>query len=336
MKTDNRINAFHQLGIKLNSLSEEALEELHWKAQNNNAWFTRDNINDAIKGIIKFLNKQNLSDWVSNYSIPNNAKTVGTVMAGNIPFVGFHDLLCVLISGHRLMIKLSSQDTILMTFIIESLKEINYEFNDLIEIVDQLKGMDAIIATGSNNSARYFEYYFSKYPHIIRKNRSSCGIISGNESISDLKNLGKDIFQYYGLGCRNVSKLYVPKGYNFKDFFESIEEYSFVKDHHKYNNNYDYNKSIYLVNSEKHFDNGFLLVKPDSLIVSPISVIFYEEYESESQLKSVLENNIDKIQCLVSKDAWWPSSFNFGEAQSPDIQDYADHIDTMKFLCNLR
>ena len=335
MNIDDRINSFHQLGLKLKSLDEDQLEELHWRAQNSNPWFTNENINSALTGITKFLEKDTLYNWVRNYELPNTSKTVGTVMAGNIPLVGFHDLLCVLLSGHKLMIKLSSQDNILMSFIIDSLIEINPDYENRIIKVDQLKGMDAIIATGSDNSARYFEYYFSKYPHIIRKNRTSCAILNGNETETDLENLGVDIFQYFGLGCRNISKLFVPKGYDFTTFFKSIESFSEIRNHHKYNNNYEYNKSIYLINKEDHLDNGFLLIRKSDSLVSPISVLFFEEYNAEDELKNLLDQNIEKIQCIVSKECWWPSSFNFGQAQAPGVADYADHVDTMEFLCNL-
>ena len=335
MNIDDRINSFHQLGLKLKSLDEDQLEELQWRAQNGNPWFTNENITSALTGITKFLEKETLNNWVENYELPNTLKTVGTVMAGNIPLVGFHDLLCTLISGHKLMIKLSSQDNILMSYIIDSLIEINPEYENRIIKVDQLKDMDAIIATGSDNSARYFEYYFSKYPHIIRKNRTSCAILNENETETDLENLGKDIFQYFGLGCRNVSKLFVPKGYDFTKFFQSIESFSEVRNHHKYNNNYEYNKSIYLINKEEHLDNGFLLIRKSDSLVSPISVLFFEEYYSKDELKNLLDQNNEKIQCIVSKEGWWPSSFNFGQAQSPGVADYADHVDTLEFLCNL-
>lgn len=335
MNIENRIEAFSKLGDHLKSLSENQLDELCWKAANGNSWFTEENVKRSIKGITLFLSKESLNDWLSNYHLPVTTKTVGTVMAGNIPLVGFHDLLCVLISGHRLMIKMSSQDSYLMSYIIEQLYKINPEFQESIIKVDQLKGMDAIIATGSDNTARYFEYYFGKYPNIIRKNRSSCAIIKGDENPEELGKLGKDIFYYFGLGCRNISKLFIPEEFNLSQFFEAIEQYSEVNQHHKYRNNYDYNKSIYLVNCEKHLDNGFLLLKESEQLVSPISVLFYEKYKSTEHLDQLITGQLEKIQCIVSSEGWYPNSVNFGEAQYPSINDYADHVDTLRFLSDI-
>ena len=335
MNIEKRVSAFVELGLCLKNLPSEDKDNLYLKARNNNSWFTDQNIEEAIQGISLFLDSETLTNWVNQYHLPQRPKIVGTIMAGNIPLVGFHDLLCILISGHQLMVKMSSQDSVLMEFIINKLTAINSGFKERIQMVDQLKGMDAIIATGSDNTARYFEYYFGKYPNIIRKNRSSCAIISGSESNAELGNLGQDIFSYFGLGCRNVSKLFVPTNYNFNAFFESIEFCSHVKEHHKYNNNYDNNKSIYIVNGEKHLDNGFLLVTESPQSVSPISVLFYEEYTNDIELKEKIALAQAKIQCIVSKNGDYPNSFSFGEAQSPKIDDYADHVDTMRFLCQL-
>ncbi len=335
MNLEQRISAFSDLGIILKKLTKEDLDTLSSHARNQNTWFTKESIKSAIDGISKFLNKDTILQWIDEYTLPVSQKKVGVVMAGNIPLVGFHDLLCVLISGHQLTAKPSSQDSYLIKFVCDELIKINSEFKNRIDLVDKLDNIEAIIATGSNNTARYFEYYFSKYPNIIRKNRTSIGILNGNESSDQLSNLGQDIFQYFGLGCRNVSKLYVPEGYNFSTFFESIEKYNYTKDHHKYNNNYDYNKSIYLVNGDKHLDNGFMLLKESDNLVSPISVLFYEEYSSQKELKSKITAEEKMIQCIVSAQRWWPDSFEFGEAQNPSVDDYADRVDTMKFLCEL-
>ncbi|MEQ8926367.1 MAG: acyl-CoA reductase [Fulvivirga sp.] len=335
MTLEERINAFSQLGDKLKSLTDEEFEDLALNAQNGNSWFTYESVRSAIDGIITFLDKPTLNKWSSKYTLSKDSKTIGTVMAGNIPLVGFHDLLCILISGHSIKVKMSSQDSVLMKFIIDSLIEIDPRLVQKIIIVERLKDIDAIIATGSDNSARYFEYYFSKYPHIIRKNRTSIGVLNGKETRQELKELGQDIFQYFGLGCRNVSKLYVPEGYNFNSFFESIQSFQSVGDHHKYNNNYEYNKSIFLVNSDKHLDNGFLLLRESSNLVSPLAVLFYEEYLDQDSLNHTLERAQEKIQCVVSNNRWYKNSFDFGEAQLPGINDYADHVDTMKFLNSL-
>ncbi|WP_394990285.1 hypothetical protein [Emticicia sp.] len=222
-----------------------------------------------------------------------------------------------------------------MKFIINKLFELNPDFRNYIQIVDRLNDADALIATGSDNTAKHFEYYFAKKPHIIRKNRSSIAILSGDETKTDLGNLGNDIFQYFGLGCRNVSKLYVPQGYTFDKFYEAIEYWNTICLHHKYNNNYDYNKSIYLVNRVIHLDNGFLLLKEDEALVSPISVCFWETYNDEEHLKTLIENKRDKIQCIVSKGGYFENSYSFGEAQMPKLDDFADGVNTMEFLKNI-
>ncbi|MTI19931.1 acyl-CoA reductase [Fulvivirga sp. RKSG066] len=335
MTIKERIDTFAKLGSHLKNLSAEEIEQLQLRAASENPWFTADNVKASIEGIAKFLDASVLSDWVAQYDVKDQQKTIGVVMAGNIPLVGFHDLLCVIISGNKLKPKLSSKDSSLMHYVIDKLIAINPAMSDYIHIADQLKGIDGIIATGSDNSSRYFEYYFSKYPHIIRKNRTSCAILDNESSESDLEALGNDIFKYFGLGCRNVSKLYVPENYDFTKFFESIEGFNEVKHHHKYANNYDYNKSIYLVNKDHHLDNGFLILKPDSALVSPISVLFYKEYKNGQELKESLTEQKDKIQCIVSKDGVWPGSKPFGKAQLPEVDDYADGVDTMKFLTAL-
>jgi hypothetical protein len=338
MNLQQRIESFAKLGNILSNLSDLAFNELALNAINSNTWFTHENVRSSINGICKFLSKDALIAWSGRYNLPeelHTAKTVGVVMAGNIPLVGFHDLLCVLISGHRLKIKLSSQDAPLLQFVCNTLAEINPYFLENITIAEQLKEVDAIIATGSDNTSRYFEYYFAKYPNIIRKNRTSFAIFTGDETPEDFKALGLDIFSYFGLGCRNVAKLYVPRDYNFDIFFQSIEQYSTVAQHHKYNNNYDYNKSIYLVNRVQHLDNGFLLLRESNELVSPISVLYYEQYDNQKMLKARLAKNSEKIQCIVSKNGRWENSFSFGSAQSPSIGDYADNVDTMKFLVGL-
>jgi hypothetical protein len=254
-------------------------------------------------------------------------------MAGNIPAVGFHDMLTIAISGHACVVKLSSQDAFLMTALIEKLLEINPNLE--IRLADKLNEVDALIATGSDNSARYFEYYFKSKPHIIRKNRTSIGILNGQESEDDFLRLGMDITDYYGLGCRNVSKLYVPQNYDFTKFYDSVEPLGDIFYHNKYKNNYDYNKSIYLVNMVPHFDNGFMILTQNENLVSPISVIFYEEYKNIRDLEDKITANQNKIQCVVSKDCWFEKSMNFGDAQKPKLWDYADGVDTMMFLVEL-
>lgn len=335
MNLEERINAFSKLGERLADLTQIQLEDLSLNAQNQNSWFTKTNVSFAIHGITKFLTRPVLEKWANTYTLPNQPKRIGVVMSGNIPLVGFHDLLCVLISGHNILIKSSSSDSFLINYIIEELIVIESSFSDKIQQVDKLEKMDAVIATGSDNTARYFEYYFSKYPHIIRKNRTSIAVLDGNESKGQLSTLGIDIFTYYGLGCRNVSKVFVPEDYDFTPFFESIEGFSDIKNHHKYANNYDYNKSIYLVNGDKHLDNGFLLLKETTELVSPISVLYYEKYQDSDELANLLSSQAEKVQCIVSSNQWWHESIDFGNAQTPEITDYADRVDTMEFLCSL-
>ena len=333
MQLQDRVSAFSALGVAIKNLTAREFEHICINAQSHNNWFTPDNIQAALDGIQHYLDKEKLKNWTTHYSLnPAKPKTVGLVMAGNIPLVGFHDFLSILISGHRAMIKPSHQDPFLLPYITDILLEIAPSFKDKVAFTDQLKAIDAIIATGSDNTSRYFKYYFSKYPHIIRKNRTSIAIITGKESKEELHALGKDIFQYYGLGCRNISKVYVPENYDFKAFFEAIQPYEKVRDNHKYVNNYDYNKSIYLVNKVPHEDNGFLLATPSLQLVSPISVLYYEAYSNTEDLNANIGEAHEKIQCIVSDKGWFKNSFPFGKAQEPALDDYADGVDVMRFL----
>ena len=334
MDINKRIKSIVLLG---KFLQNDSLESIVYKANSKNNWFTPQNNLSALRAIGKeFLGENKLTPWIEKYNQNNVSLKIGVVMAGNIPAVGFHDALCVLISGHKLLAKLSSDDQVMMTFLLEKLIEIEPEWQSSISFVDRINEADAYIATGSDNTARYFEYYFAKKPHIIRKNRTSVGIIDGHETKEELANLGTDILQYFGLGCRNVSKIYVPDGYKFDSFYEAIEEQAptFIN-HHKYFNNYEYNKSVYLINQEPHFDNGFLMLRKSESLVSPISVLFYENYENQQDLKQKMESNQSKIQCVVSNNSWFENSIAFGQAQKPSLEDYADGVDTMEFLENI-
>ncbi|WP_304237506.1 acyl-CoA reductase [Jiulongibacter sediminis] len=332
MTLKSRIVQFSTLGDFLtNPENETEMKDWAARAKNENGWFTEDNVLLSLKEIgQKFLSKEALESFTTNVSLPTQPKRVGIVAAGNIPLVGFHDMLCVLLSGHKALLKLSSNDTQLMLRIIQKMQELAPEYKEQLEVVDRIKDADAYIATGSDNSSRYFEHYFGKKPSIIRKNRSSVAVLTGNESTTDLRNLGNDIFRYFGLGCRNVSKIFVPKDYKFDTLYESIEYWNTIQLHHKYNNNYDYNKSIYLVNGDKHFDNGFLLLKEDERLVSPLSVVFYEHYENEADLNLKLQSYEGKLQCIVGE-----SYIPFGESQSPNLNDFADGVNTMDFLMSL-
>jgi hypothetical protein len=333
MTIEERIDAFSALGVFLRQIPDDQFQTIALRAANENPWFTKENVRMAINGVITFLASAALAPWAHRYSPSPGPKTVALVMAGNIPLVGFHDLLCVLISGHNAQIKLSSKDSTLTKLLIELLIQIQPAFSDKIRLVDQLKSFDAVIATGSDNSARYFDYYFGKYANIIRKNRTSIAVLTGHESDDELKALGTDIFSYFGLGCRNISKLMVPLNYDFGKLFSNLESFQPIINHHKYANNYDYQKSILLINQQPFLDNGFVLLQESDKLVSPISVVFYEYYQDHNALQNRLRETSGKIQCIVGNTI--ESTVRFGQAQFPSIDDYADNIDTMKFLSGL-
>jgi hypothetical protein len=332
MTIEKRIEAFHKLGEQIRNLPSKEHENLLINTTNENPWFTPENVDQALKGVSKFLDQQVLEKWLRGYSLKNGSKKIGVAMAGNIPLVGFHDLLCVLLSGHQLVAKLSSNDSVLMKFIRDGLIATTQEFKEKIFFEERLNGVDAVIATGSDNTSRYFEYYFRNIPHIIRKNRTSCAVILGEESIEELSILGQDIFSYFGLGCRNVSKIYIPEGFDFTPMLKSWESFQSIIHHHKYANNYDYQKSILLVNQIHFYDSGFLLLTKNENLVSPISTVYYETYRDQNDLNAKLKLHENKIQCIVSARGWFKQSIPFGEAQYPSVNDYADGIDTMSFL----
>ena len=338
MDISQRIDAFSRLGsILRDSLAgkqtkySSALNNLINTQYQKNPWFTPDNVRMAIKAIADELTFENLTRWTSSYPALNKELkpvTVGVIMAGNIPLVGFHDFLTVLISGNDLIAKTSSKDADLIRLAGDILCDLNSVFKNKIEFTDgTLSGFDAVIATGSDNSSRYFEYYFGKYPGIIRKNRNSIAIIEGNESDEELRLLGSDIFSYFGLGCRNVSKLFVPSGYDFSRMITAWNKYSELIRHSKYASNYDFSKAVYLVNREKFTDTGFLLLKENQGLSSPVAVLYYEYYNSLDEAGRITENLKEKIQCICGKN-----HVPFGKAQAPSLWDYSDGIDTLEFL----
>jgi hypothetical protein len=329
------IRSFIALGDRINQLSTEEKQVLSLRATNENAWFTHESISMSLAGVANYLDAAKLALWAKQYREIVNPKNVGIIMAGNIPMVGFHDLLSVLISGHKALIKLSSSDSVLMRWIIETLIQIDAELSKRISLTDKLTDFDAVIATGSNNTARYFDFYFAGYPHIIRRNRNSIAVLDGTEDSSTIQKLGEDIFSYFGLGCRNVSKIYVPKDYNFETFFQGIESFQEVINKHKYANNYDYHKSILLVNREKHLDNGFLLLKVSKNIASSLAILNYEFYTDINLLKEELKSREEEIQCIVADKKNIPEAISFGNSQFPELNDYADKVDTMMFLTSL-
>lgn len=332
MTLEQRISAFVKLGNHLSNLSAEAFESHALSARLENPWFTEANVKRSVEGITRYLQEDKLREWTSHYSLnPAEPKTVALVLAGNIPMVGFHDLLSVLISGHRAQLKLSSKDSKLIPYLIKHLTWFEPSFEKMIEVKEnKLENFGAVIATGSDNSARYFDYYFGKYPNIIRKNRTSVVVLTGQESADDIEALGEDIFSYFGLGCRNVSKALVPAGYDLTKLLSRWSGYKDIIHHHKYCNNYDYQKSILLVNLIPFLDNGFILLQENEKLVSPISVLYYEYYKDQTDLEARLHRDAGKIQCLVGNEK--PALVPFGSAQYPDVWDYADNVDTLKFL----
>ncbi len=342
-----RIAAFVKVGLFINrhfknkfdaneTQLHEGLNALIQTANTYNNWFIPQFVNTSIgniailleeKELINFCNTQGATDENS----VSQQKTVAVVCAGNIPMVAFHDIMCVLLSGHKVLIKLSTDDDILLPFFLKLLihYEPNFESNILFA-QGKLTNFNAVIATGSNNTANYFNFYFSKYPNIIRKNRTSIAILTGSETEHDFKSLAQDIFLYFGLGCRNVSKLLVPKGYNFNLFFESIIDFSFVVNNKKYGNNYDYHRAIYLLEQIPFLDNNFLMLKQSADLHSPVGVLYYDFYEDEKDITTYLSKNTEHLQCIMGKNY-----IPFGYSQQPVISNFADNVNTLKFLLTL-
>jgi hypothetical protein len=348
MDLQQRINAFTKLGAFLSQFSKDGIQKKEHipnndlffdgfshqikLAQEHNGWFTKENILFALQGWSNQLNDSNINDWISKYQLnTENLKTIAIIMAGNIPLVGFHDLVSVLISGQKVLVKQSSNDKHLLPFLAKYLEHVEPEFKGRIRFTEsKIENFDAVIATGSDNTARYFEYYFKDKPSIIRKNRNSVAILTGKESEDDLTALSEDIFRYYGLGCRNVSKLFVPKDYNFQAFFKGMYKWNPIIHQHKYANNYDYNKAVYLMSEFDMLENGFLMIKEDKSFSSPIATIFYEYYVSEAHLKKLLHDKQEQIQCVVSNGIL-DTEIKFGQTQLPNLWDYADNVDTITF-----
>jgi hypothetical protein len=312
---------------------------LFQRAEHENGWFTKPNIALALDAITQdMLEAGQLAQWLARYpdlSPPAHPKSIGLVMAGNLPAAGFHDLLCVLASGHRALVKLSSKDKLLLPWMAELLEEIAPELGKRIQFTERLQGFDAVIATGSNNSARYFRQYFGRVPHIIRKNRNSLAVLSGSESPEELEGLGHDIFDFFGLGCRNVSKIYLPAGYDIPQLMDALEPFATLADHNKYLNNYEYQRSLLLLNKVPHFASNFLLLKEDTGIASPLATVYYEHYSSMEEVRSTLEAKEEDIQCVVTHLPEIEDAVPFGQSQRPRLWDYADRVDTMRFLAEL-
>ncbi len=331
MNLKARIEAFSQLGNKISTLEESEIKDYSLKAKNENPWFTEDNVRMAFTGIAHMLDEEKLNKWLipyqMNLEIP---KIIGIVMAGNIPLVGCHDLMATLLSGHIAAIKVSKKDTFLVNLLINWLLEIEPDFKKNLFIRERLNDIDAVIATGSDNTSRYFHYYFGKIPNIIRKNRVSVAVLDGSESKEELISLGKDVFSYFGMGCRNVAKVFTPEKYDINELFQSFEEFQYVANNHKYQNNYDYYKSIFLINKTPHLDTGFLIWLDSRELVSPLSTLYSETYEEKIKLMEMLKDEEEKIQCVIGH-----GFIPFGKSQYPEPWDYADNVDTIKFLSTL-
>ena len=338
MNLSKRIAAFSSLGeILRDTLAGKQtdftsrLAQLIENQQQINPWFTPENVRMAVSAVARVLDTDNLNKWCASYpQLKEESKPLkaGVIMAGNIPLAGFHDFIAVLITGNGIIAKTSAKDKDLIVLISDILCKVNQEFSGRIEITDgAISGFDAVIATGSDNSSRYFEYYFGMYPNIIRKNRNSIAFIDGSESDDELKALGTDIFSYFGLGCRNVSKIYVPEGYDLKKMISCWSSFSGIINHNKYANNYDYHKAVFLVNKEKFIDAGYLLLREHAGLSSPVAVLYYEFYRTPDKFRQQIQYMTDKIQCIVGHDG-----VPFGKAQMPFLWDYADGVDTIEFL----
>jgi hypothetical protein len=346
MNQSHRITAFTNLGKELDAvLHGTPATEAGQRLQDNlptahlaNGWYTEANVRHRLTGLVESLTSEVLERWLSAYDFPEREpKNIGVILAGNIPLVGFDDFRCVLLSGNRFLGKLPSDDKRLLPLVAEILCSIEPKFQPLIVFADgRMQNMDAVIATGSNNSARYFEHYFSKYPHIIRKNRNSVAVLDGSETKEELDALGEDIFRYFGLGCRSVTKLFLPENYNKDKFYEAMFRWSDeLMASSKYMNNYEYHKTIYLLHSVKLLDNNFLLLKEDEGIASPPGIVFWESYESLTELRKKLRGDRELIQCVVSREKIVGDAVPFGKSQQTMPWDYADGVDVMKFLASL-
>ena len=330
MNLQTRINSFFLLGSHLLDEKNDDLVKAKTRAYEQNSWFLPSFIEESISQIAhQFLNKEALTEWTSLYPQIGNDGTgikVGIVMAGNIPLVGFHDLLSTLIAGHTAVVKLSSKDTVLMEYVIKRLISIDSEFEQTIILQDHLKNCDAYIATGSNNTSRYFEQYFGKFPHIIRSNKTSIAILDGQESSTDLELLTEDIMLYFGRGCRNVTQIWVPEGYDFIPLLNALKKYNYLLDEHKYKHNYDYQLALLMMNRQFYMDSGGILLSENASPFAAISQVHYQFYKEE-----VPAFNREEIQCVVGK-----GGLSFGSLQQPNLNQYADGVDTLAFLSNLK
>ncbi|WP_435579269.1 acyl-CoA reductase [Gilvibacter sp.] len=341
LELHKRIASWGQLGAELNQIVHQDPLPAEFEAflsavESKNGWFTEQQVLHALRAWAEELQVDSLKAWLAPYTINNlTPKTIAVIAAGNIPLVGLHDALSVLMSGHKLQIKLSSSDPLLLPYLFDRLIAIEPAWADFIEVrKDAVSDYDAVIATGSDNTARYFSHYFKDKPHIIRKNRNSVAVLSGDESEAELSGLANDIFRYYGLGCRSVSKLFVPEGFDFDKIFKAVYEWKHLLAHKKYENNYDYNKAVFLMSQFDFLENGFFMIKEDSSMASPIASVFYETYSNAAELAEKLSTQKEQIQCVVGNTNL-QDTIAFGQSQQPGLSDYADGVDTLDFLLKL-
>lgn len=341
MLNENKISGLEKLGIFINDFiqkdeenyneKEERLAYLMTRSEIENPWFTKENQRYNLQQWASLFKKENIENWLSKYQLANTTKRVGLILAGNIPLVGFHDIISVILSNHIPVIKLSSKDRLMLPYLLQLWNEFSddsIEFN----IVEKLENFDAVIATGSNNTARYLEYYFKDSLSIIRKNRTSVAVLNGDETDEELQLLADDIFRYFGLGCRNVTKLLIPNDMKVDRLFENFTNHQDVINHNKYANNYDYNRAVYLLNQDLFWDNNFVMLREDEKLFSPLSVVNFSRYETLEEAKQFIENNKNEIQTIVAKPELGLESIGFGETQNPTLDTYADDVDTMAFL----
>lgn len=341
MSRENQISGLHKLSLYIKNFLASNTPDLHEnddefnavlrKSEIENPWFTIENQKFTLKQWANLLTEQNLNQWLSQYKTPLLSKRVGLILAGNIPMVGFHDVISVVLSNHIPVIKLSSKDKRLLPFLLEKWNELS-DGNVHYEIVEKLENFDAVIATGSNNTARYLEYYFKESLSIIRKNRTSVAVLKGDETDGELQLLAEDIFRYYGLGCRNVTRMFIPEDFVIDRIFENFLNFKEIINHNKYANNYEYNRAVYLLNQEKFWDNNFVMLKEDEALFSPLSVINFSRYSTLDEVRDFIKTNQENIQAIVAKPELGFESIGLGEAQNPGLDTYADHVDTMKFL----
>lgn len=331
IKLSGYIKAFLAKKPEDHNEDDSDIELLLKRSEIENPWFTIDNQKFALQQWTDLLTEENIKNWLGNYSISKISKRVGLILAGNIPLVGFHDVMSVVLSNHIPVIKLSSKDKYMIPFLLKKWNEFSNE-NVAFEFVEKLENFDAVIATGSNNTARYLEYYFKNHLNIIRKNRTSVAVLKGDETHEELQLLAKDIFQYFGLGCRNVTRIFISQDFVIDRLFESFIGFQDIINHNKYANNYDYNRAVYLLNQDKFWDNNFVMLKEDDKLFSPLSVINFSRYESLDDVKAFIAENEENIQCVVAKKELELNAIPFGEAQNPGLDTYADNVDTMKFL----